>query len=60
LYTTHLVVHPSYTDALNLQGIVIDKLDDSIFLQKGGLLTELPDAINLSTYYERLNDLIDN
>jgi hypothetical protein len=58
--TTSLVVHPSYVDALNLQNLVIDSLDQSIQLQKAGLLTELPGAIDLTDYHERLTQLLDN
>jgi len=58
--STHLVIHPSYVDALNLQNIVIDTLDPSVSLQKAGLLTELPSAINLSDYQERLRELQEN
>jgi hypothetical protein len=59
-HNTHLVIHPSYADALNLQNIVIDTLDASISLRKAGLLTELPGAINLSNYHERLRELQEN
>jgi hypothetical protein len=58
--TTNLVVHPSYVDALNLQNVVIDSLDPSIALRKAGLLTELPGAINLNDYQERLDELLEN
>jgi len=57
---THLVIHPSYADALNLQNIVIDMLAESISLQKAGLLTDLPDAINLEDYQTRLKALQEN
>jgi len=58
--TTNLVVHPSYTDALNLQNVVVDSLDPSMSLQKAGLLTELPGAINLADYNERLTQMLEN
>lgn len=58
--TTNLVVHPSYVDALNLQNVVIDSLDPSVLLQKAGLLTELPGAINLTDYHERLTQMLEN
>lgn len=59
-YKTPLVVHPSYVDALNLQDLIIDKLDESLLLQKAGLLTELPGAININDYQDRLKALLDN
>jgi hypothetical protein len=58
--TTNLVVHPSYVDALNLQNAVIDSLDQTLLLRKAGLLTELPGAINLNDYHERLDQLLEN
>jgi hypothetical protein len=58
--TTNLVVHPSYTDALNLQNVVVDSLDPSMSLQKAGLLTELPGAINLADYHERLTQMLED
>lgn len=58
-HKTILVVHPSYVEALSLQNVVIDKLDESISLQKAGLLTELPGAINLNDYQERLAALLE-
>jgi|GEM_PF-1283151 len=58
--TTNLVVHPSYVDALNIQNVVIESLDQSIALRKAGLLTELPGAINLNDYQERLDELLEN
>lgn len=47
-------------DALNLQNVVIDKLEESFSLQKAGLLTELPGAINLNDYQDRLKVLLDS
>ncbi len=57
--TTSLVVHPSYVDALNLQNIIVDILDASVLLQRAGLLTELPGAINLDDYNDKLQSLLD-
>jgi hypothetical protein len=47
-------------DALNLQNLLIDKLDPNVALQKAGLLSELPGAINLADYQARLNELLEN
>lgn len=59
--TTHVVVHPSYADALNLQDIVIGGLDEERALQQAGLISEVPDALDLNEYTDRLvkleNDL---
>lgn len=55
--STHLVIHPSYAEALSIQNILIDKLDETISLQKAGLLSDLPEAIDLDDYNNRLNEL---
>lgn len=55
--TTLLVIHPSYIDALNIQNKLIDDLSDSMSLQQAGLLSDLPEAINLEAYQERLSKL---
>ena len=57
--TTHAVVHPSYVDALNLQNYVIATLDQEIYLKDEGLLPDLPEALNLETYYERVQTVLD-
>ncbi len=58
--TSHLFVHPSYRDALNLRDIVIGDLDDSIHLRESGLLIDLPDSINLNEYNEQLQAVLDD
>jgi hypothetical protein len=57
--TTSVVVHPSYAEALNLQNTVIGNLDESIPFRKDGIVIELPDAINLNEYNDRLTTLIE-
>lgn len=52
-----LAVHPSYADALNLQNIVIGSLDQTVPFRKDGLVIDLPGAINLNEYNERLEQL---
>jgi len=54
---THAVVHPCYTEALNLQDVLIDTLDASVELQKSGLIMDLPGAIKLDEYHNRLQEL---
>lgn len=54
---THVVVHPSYTDALNLQNIVVESLGADVTLRSEGLLIDLPEGVNLDEYTKRLADL---
>ncbi len=54
---SHVVVHPSYVEALDLQDKVIGTLDD-VTLQKEGLLIDLPDAVDLRGYKDRLTQLL--
>ncbi len=57
--TTHAVVHPSYVDALNLQSVVIGSLDQEISLKDEGLILDLPEAINLEKYYDKVKAVLD-
>ena len=57
--TTHAVVHPSYVDALNLQNVVIGSLDQEISLKDEGVIADLPAALNLEQYYERVQTVLD-
>lgn len=57
---THFIIHPSYVEALNLREILIDKIDLSVPLKMAGLLSDIPEAINLAEYQNQLRDLIDN
>jgi hypothetical protein len=55
---THIVIHPSYAEALNLQQKVIGSLSDDVILKREGVLTDLPEAINLTDYHVQLNKLL--
>ncbi|RIK81165.1 MAG: transposase [Planctomycetota bacterium] len=52
-----VVIHPSLARALDLQAKVIGDLED-IVLQREGLLLELPEAIDLEQYQERLRRIL--
>ena len=54
---TSVVIHPSYADALNLQNIVVGSLDETMPLQKAGMVIDLPGSINLNEYQEQLAKL---
>lgn len=55
---THVVIHPSYADALNLQNIVISALTEGVDLRQEGLIGELPNSLQLDEYQERLKWLL--
>ena len=57
--TTHAVVHTSYVDALNLQDLVIGSLDEHISLRDQGLIVDLPQALNLGEYNDRVQSVLD-
>jgi len=57
---TIMVVHPSYADALNLQEVIIGELAESVELQSTGIVSELPNAIDLREYQERIQQLLTN
>lgn len=59
LTNSGVVVHPTYADALDLRDGVIDILPESINLQVGGGLLELPDGATLADYHRRLYSLMD-
>ena len=52
--TTEIVIHPSYIPALDLQDVIITSLDDDVSFQRPGLLTELPEALEIPEYQNRL------
>lgn len=56
--TSHVVIHPSYSDALDLQDKIITSLDDNILLQKAGAILDLPNAFSLEQYQGLLRDLL--
>jgi hypothetical protein len=55
--STHVVVHPSYVDTLNLQNLVVESLAPDVALRSEGMLIDLPDAVDLDEYTRRLSDL---
>jgi hypothetical protein len=56
---THVVVHPSYWAALDLQEKTLLDIDDSILLQSEGSLLDLPDAVTLQEQQARLAKLLE-
>jgi len=54
---THIVIQPSYVDALDLQDIIISSLDPDLSWQTAGFLTDVPDAIGIEDYYSQLEML---
>jgi len=54
---TEVVIHPSYRDALDLRDIVIGELSQDTDWQKTGLLTDIPAALDLTEYQDRLEAL---
>jgi len=54
---THVVIHNSYWDALDLRDAVISSLDPEASWQRAGFLSDLPGALELSDYTQRLKEL---
>ncbi len=55
----HVVVHPTFHDALDLQdGLVLGELDEDKALQTEGLLQDIPDALKLDEYIDALESVI--
>ena len=46
---THVVIHPTFSDALQLQDKVVTSLA-STALRKGGILEDLPEGVDLDTF----------
>jgi len=57
---THVTIHNSYCDALDLRDAVISTLDKDASWQRAGFLSELPGALELGDYTEKLKQLQDN
>jgi len=55
---TTITVHPTYADALNLQNLLIGTLDEATPLQRSGIVLDLPGAVDLNDYNNRLNQLV--
>jgi hypothetical protein len=54
---THIIIHPSYTDALDLRAVIISNLGEDLSWQTVGFLADIPDSIDLKTYTDRLQTL---
>ena len=59
LANSSVVIHPTYADALDLRDEVINNLPETINLQAGGGLLELPDGATLEEHHKRLYALLD-
>jgi len=59
LDTTHVVIHPSYAAALDLQEKVLLDIDENVLLQKEGSLLDLPDSVTLAEHQARLSLLLE-
>jgi hypothetical protein len=57
---TQVVIHPSYLEALNLQEVVIRKIEDTFELKDSGLVDDLPDESTMESYKARLEQVMDN
>ena len=56
---THAVIHPSYSDALNLQNIIVGDLKDDFSLKTEGLIVELPEALSLEGYFSNVKEVLE-
>jgi hypothetical protein len=55
--STHVVIHPSYAEALNLQNIVVESLNADVRLQSEGMLIDLPEAVSLDEFKSRIEQI---
>ncbi|ELP33262.1 hypothetical protein RBSWK_02759 [Rhodopirellula baltica SWK14] len=55
--STIMEVHPTFAEALALQDILIDQLDDKVELAHTSVITEIPEGISTEDYVERLDTL---
>jgi hypothetical protein len=53
-------IHPSYVDALRLQDQIIGSLPDGVELRDSGIIVDLPDAIDLNAFNEKLQLILDD
>lgn len=54
---TTVLIHPTYSDALNLQNIIVRSLAANVDLKDAGLIGELPGAISIDDYQRTLEQL---
>jgi hypothetical protein len=59
-HSTVVDIHPCYVHALALQDKLINTISESHVLTDHGILEDLPESMDLSTYITKLNDLEDN
>jgi hypothetical protein len=57
---THVIIHPSYVDALSLSQTVIGALGDEVQLKGEGLIYDFPEATTLHSYQSALDDLLED
>jgi hypothetical protein len=57
---SHVIIHPSYVDALDLQDKVLANIDEAVVLQSEGLLIDLPEAFSAKQYQNYLSRLLNN
>ena len=57
-HATTLVVHPTYSAALNLRPIILSNLSDDTLLQHEGILEDLPDSFGFDEYKEALKETL--
>lgn len=56
---TIAVIHPSYSDALNLQEIIVGDLREDFVLRTEGLVVELPASLSLEGYFAKVKEVLD-
>lgn len=52
------VIHPTFSDALNLHDTTIRTLGQEVVLQGEGVIFDLPEGVTLASYISTLNDAI--
>jgi Cdc6-like AAA superfamily ATPase len=55
-----LVIHETYTDALQLQDKLVPSIDEAFDLRLEGLIADLPEAFNAEEYRKKVEQLRDN
>jgi hypothetical protein len=56
---THVVVHPSYAETLDLRDAVVSDIAEDHAWQQVGLLIDIPSTIDLEEYSSTLSELMD-
>ena len=55
---SHVIIHPSYVDALDLQDRVLTSIDEAMVLQREGLLLDLPGSYSVTQYQNALGNML--